>query len=464
VTAAGVPTRPWERTFGPETLVDLWILQAARQRHRRRGDGGRSSLDSLVHGDALAEHAAEGLDPSLGFTVGLARALLGLGMPAQRVEEALERLATALGLDVEANSTPTGLIVTMSRVGATKPEDVRTRVVQVEPGAPDLERLSALHDLVGRVERKELTPGDAARRLQAILERPPRYGSFSSVLCFGILSACVAVILGGSGLDIPIAGMLGLIVGALDGAGQRLPAMGRLLPSVAAFTVSFLASLLAWQGVPVRDSVVLIAGIVVLLPGLTVTTAILELATANLVSGTARLMGGFVTFLQLGFGIALGAKAVEILPRIAAPPAPEPLPGWVAIAATMISALAYTVLLRARPRDLWWILVAVSIALLGSQIGGRVLGPELGAFVGALALATASHAFARIWDRPVNMMLAPGILLLVPGSIGFLSIQSLLENDPQTAVATAFRMALVAMALAAGILVATAAVPPRRAL
>ena len=363
MTAAGVPTRPWERTFGPETLVDLWILQAARQRHRRRGDGGRSSLDSLVHGDALAEHAAEGLDPSLGFTVGLARALLGLGMPAQRVEEALERLATALGLDVEANSTPTGLIV-----------------------------------------------------------------------------------------------------GVLDGAGQRLPAMGRLLPSVAAFSVSFLASLLAWQGVPVRDSVVLIAGIVVLLPGLTVTTAILELATANLVSGTARLMGGFVTFLQLGFGIALGAKAVEILPRIAAPPAPEPLPGWVAIAATMISALAYTVLLRARPRDLWWILVAVSIALLGSQIGGRVLGPELGAFVGALALATASHAFARIWDRPVNMMLAPGILLLVPGSIGFLSIQSLLENDPQTAVATAFRMALVAMALAAGILVATAAVPPRRAL
>ena len=61
-------------------------------------------------------------------------------------------------------------------------------------------------------------------------------------------------------------------------------------------------------------------------------------------------------------------------------------------------------------------------------------------------------------------MLVPGILFLVPGSVGFLSIRSLLENDVEGAVSTAFRMSIVAMALAAGILVATAAVPPRRAL
>ena len=81
-----------------------------------------------------------------------------------------------------------------------------------------------------------------------------------------------------------------------------------------------------------------------------------------------------------------------------------------------------------------------------------------------LIVASASHVFARWRDRPVNLMLVPGILFLVPGSVGFLSLSSLLESDVVHAVETAFRMALIATALAAGVLVATAAVPPRNPL
>ncbi|AKF10323.1 threonine/serine ThrE exporter family protein [Sandaracinus amylolyticus] len=443
--------------------MDLWILQAARVLDRRRRSE-RGSLDSLVHGEALAEHAADGLDPSLAFSLRLARALLGCGMPAQRVEESLYRLAESLGFDIDAFCTPTALIVTMSKEGATGPHDVRTRVVRVEPGQTDLERLSALHDLVGRVERREITPGDGARRIEAILARRPRWNDTSIALAFGLVSMAASILLGGGGLDLPIAGALGVLVGVLDAIGHRVPAVQRLLPALAASSVSFLASMLAWQGVPVRPSVVLLASIVVLLPGLTVTTATLELATANLVSGTARLMGGAVTFLQLGFGVALGLEIAKMLPHIPAPPPPDALPAWAVLVAPLGSALGFTVLLRAKPADGVWVLFAVVLALAGSQLGGRLMGAELGAFVGALVVASASHVFARWRDRPVNLMLVPGILFLVPGSIGFLSIRSLLEHDVEGAVSTAFRMSIVAMALAAGILVATAAVPPRKAL
>ncbi len=417
-----------------------------------------------MRADALPEHAAEGLDPALRFVLLLSRALLGCGMPAYRVEEALARLGDALDLDVDAFCTPTALILTMSRGDATRPQDVRTRVVRVEPGNTDLERLGALHDLVARVEKKELTPGDAALRVEAILARPPRYGAWVSAIAFALIGAAAAVLLGGSGLDVPVAALLGLVVGALDAAASKLAAMARLLPSLAAFTVSSIASVLAALGLETRPSVVLLAAIIVLLPGLTVTTATLELATANLVSGTARLMGGFITFLQLGFGVALGRVAAQLAPGAHAPAAAEALPRAATIAAALVSAGGFTVLLRARPRDGGWVLLAVAIALLASQIGGAWVGAELGAFVGALAVGAASHLFARVRDRPVNLMLTPGILFLVPGSVGFLSIRSLLENEPEVAVATAFRMALVAMALATGVLVATAAVPPRKAL
>lgn len=447
--------------------MDLWIFQAARVvagRTSRRGRHGRGSLDSLVHGDALAEHAAEGLDPALAFSLKLARALLACGMPAHRVEEALLRLADALGFAIESFCMPTALMVTLAREGASGDADVRTRLVRVEPGATDLEKLSALHDLVGRVEKKELTPGDAARRVDAILARRPRWDAWASGVAYGLVSVVAATLLGGGGLDLPLAAALGLVVGVLDVSAHRVAALGRLLPAVAAFAISFCASALASQGLPVRPSVLLLASIIVLLPGFTVTTATMELAKAHLVAGTARLVGGMVTFLQLGFGLALGRRVAELLPHIPREPPAPALPEWTFVVTPLLSAIGYTVLLRARPKDLGWILVAVTVALIGSQLGGRYLGAETGAFVGALAVAATSHAFARWADRPASLMLVPGILMLVPGSIGFLSISSLLANDVEGAVSTAFRMALVAMALAAGLLVATAAIPPRKAL
>jgi uncharacterized membrane protein YjjB (DUF3815 family) len=126
--------------------------------------------------------------------------------------------------------------------------------------------------------------------------------------------------------------------------------------------------------------------------------------------------------------------------------------------------VAFTVLLRAKPRDARWVLLSVVIALAISRSVGAWIGAELAAFTSALAVASVSHAFARWMDRPIALMLTPGILFLVPGSIGFLSLRSLLDDDIEGGVTTAFRMALVAMALAAGVLVATAAIPPRKAL
>jgi hypothetical protein len=70
-------------------------------------------------------------------------------------------------------------------------------------------RLSALHDLVGRVERKGISPGDGAQRIEGILARTPRYGPVLGVAAFGLLSTSASILLVGSGL----AGLVGLAVG-----------------------------------------------------------------------------------------------------------------------------------------------------------------------------------------------------------------------------------------------------------
>jgi uncharacterized membrane protein YjjB (DUF3815 family) len=123
-----------------------------------------------------------------------------------------------------------------------------------------------------------------------------------------------------------------------------------------------------------------------------------------------------------------------------------------------------SVLFRARPRDWGWIGLTGTLAYVGSRLGSEVLGTQLGAFVGALTVGLVTNLLARVRNRPAVITLVPAIMVLVPGSIGFRSMESLLARDVLAGVDTAFSMLMVAVALVAGLLFANALVQPRKAL
>ena len=441
--------------------MNSWFLQARRRIGPIRHGGpldAESTLDRLVAEDAEGDPAGPRLGPALEFILRLGRALLSQGVPAQRLEESLRRVGEALGLTIDCFSTPTALIVT-----ATDGKRSRTRVVRVEPGDTDLERLSALHHLVGRVERRELSASDGSSRIARILARPPRYRAATAVIASGLASAGSAILLGGSAADVLPALSLGTLVGFMARAATRVPTLGRILPAIAALVTTLLARAIGLAGAPVHEPVLVLSAVLALLPGFTLTVATLELATANMVSGTSRLVGGLSTLVQLGFGVALGHRIAQLLPELAAAP-PASSPEWLVLVAHGVVALAFTVLLRAAPRDVPAILFGAAVSVIGARLGRAWLGPEIGAFLGATAIALVAHAHARFRDRPALLLLTPGMLMLVPGSVGFLSVSSMLDSDVVAALETAFRMILIATALAAGVLVASVAVPPRRAL
>ena len=121
-------------------------------------------------------------------------------------------------------------------------------------------------------------------------------------------------------------------------------------------------------------------------------------------------------------------------------------------------------LFRARRRDLFWVLLAGWLGFAGARLGASFLSPELGVLVGALVVGLASNLYARTRNRLALVVQVPGIMLLVPGSIGFHSMNSFLTNDVLTGVESAFRMAQVAGALVGGLLFANALLRPRRSL
>lgn len=406
--------------------------------------------------------------PAVAFVLRLGHALHRHGTPAHRLEGLMMRVSERLGLEARFFSTPTSIFASFG-----PPEDLRTSLIRVEPGDMDLERLILLDLLADDVIQGRLSPTEGAHRVEDILARPPRYGPALQLLCWMLAGASAALLFGGGWKELAVSGVSSLAIGVLDLLTRKQPTTARVLEPVAAVLSAAFAGIAAHFFGPLHGEVATLAGLIVLLPGLTLTIAVNEVATRNLISGTSRLTHAALIFLQLGFGAALGSAdgvgtggstVATRLPRAAPSALPAATPPAVAVIALVVAGFAIAVLFRARPRDWGWIALAGAAAFMGARLGALLLGPQLGAFAGALLLGMGSNALARLRNRPAVTTVVPGLMLLVPGSVGFRSLASLLERDVVAGVDTAFSMLMVAVALAAGLLSANAIMPSRKVL
>ena len=168
-----------------------------------------------------------------------------------------------------------------------------------------------------------------------------------------------------------------------------------------------------------------------------------------------------VTFLTIGFGVALGSRVGEaVLGAVVPGAATGTVDGVTELVALVLAPASMVVLLRAPPRELPWLVVTGMLGYFGARLGAAWLSPQLGMFVGALALGAASNAYAWLRRRPGSTVLVPGILMLVPGSMGYRGLSEMMAREVLPGIATAVEMVLVAVSLVAGLLAANVVSPP----
>lgn len=388
---------------------------------------------------------------SVQLILGYAHALHRAGAPTPRVEALTTDLARGLGVDGQLFGVPTALIASLVIDG-----EPRTQVIELDGADIDLRALSALEELGRAVAAGEVAIGEAESRLGAIVEAAPRWSATAVVLAFAGLSGAAGIVLGGGVPEALVAALAGLGTGLLAVFGA-----GRLFELGAALQAAFLASASAraW-GAELEPA--LLGGLIVLVPGFTLWQGMSELSTGHLVSGTTRLARALSVLLLLGVGFALGVRLAEgLVPVLATDPAAGAgfaVPTGVAVLAT---APAMLVLFGGLPRELPWIAGSALLAWLGSMAGTAALGPELGTFVAAAGIGLFSRVFVHRTGRSAAVAQVPGIMLLVPGSIGFRAIAALLADDPLTGVEAGFEALVVAVSLVAGGVVAEVGRVPR---
>ena len=400
---------------------------------------------------------------NMNFTVGLGRALHRYGAPVDRIEATMAEVAARLGLRGQFFVEPTSIQVAFGRPGHQHAYLVRA----TPSGDVDLGRLDELDNLASKICRGDTTADDGAQRLAAILDAPPRYGRATLTAAFGLVSGAAARVLGGGQHEILIAGAVGLLLGAAAIRLGSRPRIAPVLPAMLAAVAALAATAAAAAGLTAAPWLVTLASLIVFIPGLMLTLAMREVATGHLSSGTARMTGAAATFLALGCGIAFADHVARASLGVGAVGssglASAPLEAWTEPAAYAACAVGFVVLFGARRRDLPWLMLGCFAAFAGSAIGSLGLGARLVPFAGALAVGLAGNAFARLADRPAVIPMLPGLLLLVPGSLGLRSLSALLADDVVGGMGMAFSMAFAAAALVSGLLFANVLVSPRPA-
>lgn len=387
------------------------------------------------------------------FVLELGRAMHALGSPSYRVEDTMDACSRTLGLEGSFFSTPTAIMAALGPKGG----EAKTALLRVQPGDHDLGRLAELYAIRDDVVVGRATPEAGLERVRAVLGRPPRLRRWLDPLAHGLAGAGAAVLFGGGMTEVGFAGAAGLLVGLLGALGNRLPGLDDLHAPLSCALVAFLVHVGAASWLRLDPTVTTVAAIVVLLPGLSFTTALAELAMRHLAAGSARLLGVLAVLLTMVVGVGIGDRCAARLVG----PAPEfyaerlSVPWHAAALAAMW--LAYLILLRSARDQAIWILVAVLVGFGGARLGG---GRELGAFVGALLVAGSANLFARWRRRPAAVVRTPGLLLLVPGSLGFRGLTNAVAGDFNASVRFLFEMLFVGGGLVAGLLMAGFLLPP----
>jgi len=388
--------------------------------------------------------------------------LLAYGCPSYRLEDVILAVAREEGFEAEAFAIPTALFVSLRKDGR---EPIH-RMQRVRSWDIDLGKLAGVDAIFNAVADNTMSVRRARVELRALVGARRAYRWPLRWLAVATCSAAAAVFFRGRLLDAVVSAAAALVIHALTRTVVRRAPQGRFLVD---FAGGLVATLFAWAvsrlHTDLSREVVVLAGVIGLIPGMTLTTGLAELAQKNLVSGGARLMEAFITFLSIVSGIAFGVGIEHMTGGAGAAVAQRTalaLP-W-NVGAMAAASLAFAVLFAVPGRYLAAAMLSGAVGWTATGLATRHLPGHVAAFVASLSVGVFANACARVTRRPAQVFQLPGLMLLVPGSFGFLSLEEFLRGRYVEGTEKGMAMLLIAGGLVMGLLAANVMLPARKLL
>ncbi len=382
------------------------------------------------------------------FLLICAKALHESGLPAHRLERMLEIASLKMGLKADFFISP-GSVFASFNVGS----QIVTHLKKVGEASLHLEKIDRIESLLNDVSNSKISIESGIQQLENIQTSATNYNGWITTLFFGISTGSAACVFGGGILEIVCSFIIGIGINGLFSFVRVFPRIEKLIVFIAAFYAFVIASVFNSLFIGFNKEVATICGLILLIPGFSFTVAITEMVNNHLISGLSKFTHSFVIFVMLALGIGVADKVMHVMlittPKISA----FILPSWSIAIALIGVPVGFIVLLKAKRSDALWISFACWMSYIMFSFTSSFVDAPIAVFLSSVLLGFASNLFAKIKKRNSAIMLVPGMILLVPGSLGFFSISNLLQSNIVEGIEIALKMLTTSMALVMGIIV-----------
>lgn len=387
---------------------------------------------------------------ALGLATEAGHILLENGAEISRVEETMQRMASAYGVENES------FFVLSNGIFATGEHYARAEFIPMK--GTQLSRVVEVNQLSREIGRGALPLDEVEARLKAIRQSPSKpWWELMVGVALGVSSFCI--LFGGSFIDAAATFAAGLLLGLfMSFVGSKLSRIfGNLLGGLIGGLLCILAVRL---GIGQHLPNMIIGTIIALVPGVPFTNGMRDLANEDYIAGATRLLDAFLAFLCIALGVMLALVVDGVLSggmaQLGVPVADAATRPWyVQLPAAFIGTVGFAALFGT-PRKFYLSSGIAGMAgwgvyvLLAWYLG--LMSPAGAAFFGALTVALASHLLA-VWRRcPTTVFLICGIIPLVPGGGIFWTAYYLVSDQLRLAATTGFTALKVTIAIAGGII------------
>ena len=391
--------------------------------------------------------------------------LLENGAEISRVEETMQRISSHYGVEDQSFFVLSNGIITTGQNYAN------AKFIPIK--GTQLSRVVAVNQLSRDIAngKREVTLDELAARLRDIrASKGHPWWELALGVALGVSSFCI--LFGGSLADAAATFACGVLLGLFMAFVS--PHMSRLLGNLAGGIVGGLLCLLSVSaGFGEHLPNMLIGTIIALVPGVPFTNGIRDLANEDYIAGMTRLLDAFLAFLCIALGVMLAlildGWLTGGLIRLDEPGVDPVASAWyIQLPAVLIGTMGFSALFGAPRRYylscgitgmLGWTLYLSLISPLTFHLSPSTplhFSVAGAAFFAALLVAVVSHLLAGMRHCPATVFLICGIIPLVPGGGIFWTAYHLVANHLTLAATMGFAAIKVTIAIAGGIIIATA--------
>jgi len=391
------------------------------------------------------------------FLTELGKALTASGISVVDITSILEKIAIAYKTKAEILVFPTMILI---KIG--EQESAPLNAANQKPGFLPLNQVSEIYELIYQAEAAEISPTEGKKCLRKILSEKHQFGPIGILIGYVLFSMGIGMLLQPTPEQLVVSGVLGAIVGFLLILSRGRTRFLLILPVIAALIVSSLFLYGTKVGLLTGSVAMLLPALAYFLPGATLTTGMFELAYGEIISGASRVIYGTAILFLILFGVLVGIQITGIPPQnLFVANSMNGLGWWAPYLGVIIFAVGMYLFMSIRNKDMPWVILILYIAFFGQQLGNHFVGGIFGAFSGSLLMAISGTIIERRDHKtPSFVSIMPAFWILVPGSLGFISLATFVSQNYFAAITDAIVVAMTIVAISLGLLLGAVITEP----